>query len=189
MEKPTPSPVPEQSGPGAIDWIKSQRENIQTIVLAVFLALFIRTFVAEARYIPSGSMIPTLLVDDRLIVEKLSYEFTTPERRQVIVFMPPRRTNLDQAFIKRIIALPGDTIEVKAGKVLLNGVPQQEPFITDPPTYDLPRQQVPPGQYFVMGDNRNNSYDSHMWGFLPRENIIGRALFRFWPLERLGAIE
>ncbi|BAC89964.1 signal peptidase I [Gloeobacter violaceus] len=170
-------------------WFSSQRENLQTIVLAVFLALFIRSFVAEARYIPSGSMEPTLRIDDRLIVEKLSYEFQQPERGQVIVFTPPKRTNIDQAFIKRVIGLPGDTIEVKNGKVLLNGRTLNEPYIATPPAYILPRQKVPAGHFFVMGDNRNNSFDSHLWGFLPRQNVIGRAVFRFWPLERVGAIE
>ncbi|MBC8122639.1 MAG: signal peptidase I [Gemmatimonadaceae bacterium] len=170
-------------------WLKDQRENIQTIVVAVVLALFIRTFVAEARYIPSGSMEPTLQIDDRLIVEKLSYDFTKPQRRDVIVFMPPKKTNIDQAFIKRVIGLPGDTIQVTGGKVVINGVPQQESFIAQPPEYEMPTMRVPEGQYFVMGDNRNNSFDSHLWGFLPRENVIGRASFRFWPINRVGLIE
>jgi signal peptidase I len=185
------STEPSRSSLGHGFWrrLSSRRENIQTIVLAVFLALLIRSFVAEARYIPSGSMEPTLRIDDRLIVEKLSYEFQQPERGQVIVFMPPKRTNIDQAFIKRVIGLPGDTIEVKNGKVILNGAALNEPYTAAPPAYVLPRQQVPPGHFFVMGDNRNNSFDSHLWGFLPRQNVIGRAIFRFWPLERVGTID
>ncbi|AGY56475.1 signal peptidase I [Gloeobacter kilaueensis] len=169
-------------------WLKSQRQNVQTVALAVLLALFIRSFVAEARYIPSGSMLPTLQVDDRLIVEKLSYEFQRPDRGQVIVFMPPRSTHIEQAFIKRVIGLPGDTIAVHNGRVIVNGQPLSESYIAAPPSYEMPARRVPPGEYFVMGDNRNNSYDSHLWGFLPRENVIGRALFRFWPPERIGPI-
>jgi len=164
------------------------RENIQTVVVAVLLALFIRTFVAEARFIPSGSMEPTLMIDDRLIVEKLTFDFTKPTRGQIIVFMPPPSAHSDQAFIKRLIGMPGDTIEIANGQVIINGVPQNEPYIAAPPDYYMAKRTVPPGNYFMMGDNRNNSADSHVWGFLPRENIIGHAVFRFWPLNRIGLI-
>lgn len=164
------------------------RENIQTVVVAVLLALFIRTFVAEARFIPSGSMEPTLMIDDRLIVEKLTYDFLKPTRGQIIVFMPPPTAHSDQAFIKRLIGMPGDTIEIANGQVIINGVPQKEPYIAAPPDYYMPKTRVPQGNYFMMGDNRNNSQDSHIWGFLPRENIIGQAVFRFWPLNRIGTL-
>lgn len=182
------SNAPKESGIPVWSWLRGQRENIQTIVVAVILAFVIRTFVAEARYIPSGSMEPTLQINDRLVVEKLSYDFSQPEHGQIIVFMPPKEINIDQAFIKRVVGLPGDTVEVANGKVIVNGVPQNEPYIAEAPSYPMSARRVPPGYYFVMGDNRNNSYDSHMWGFLPRENIIGRAFFRFWPLNRVGSV-
>jgi len=183
------SPLRQNTGGSLWSWVRGQRENIQTVVVAVFLALFIRTFVAEARYIPSGSMLPTLQIDDRLVVEKLTYDFSQPDHGQIIVFTPPKATNIDQAFIKRVVGLPGDTVEVKDGKVLLNGKPLSEEYILEPPNYTMPPRTVPAGSYFVMGDNRNNSYDSHMWGFLPRENVIGRAFFRFWPLNRIGLVQ
>jgi signal peptidase I len=164
------------------------RENIQTVVVALLLAFVIRTFVAEARFIPSGSMEPTLMIDDRLIVEKLTFDFTKPTRGQIIVFMPPPTAHSDQAFIKRLIGMPGDTIEIANGQVIINGVAQKEPYIAEPPNYYMPKITVPEGNYFMMGDNRNNSADSHIWGFLPRENIIGHAVFRFWPLNRLGGL-
>ncbi len=173
-----------------VTWVKGQRENIQSIAVALVLTFTIQTFAAQAFYIPSGSMEPTLQINDRLMVEKLSYDFTKPERGQIVVFTPPKNsfnTN-DQPFIKRVIGLPGDTIEVKNGKVLINSVALDEKYIAEPPAYDMPARIVPQDQYFVMGDNRNNSFDSHIWGFLPSKNVIGRAVFRFWPLDRLGSL-
>jgi signal peptidase I len=178
---------PEEINDSAAGKIFS-RENIQTVVVAVLLALFIRSFVAEARFIPSGSMEPTLLIDDRLIVEKLTFDFTKPTRGQIIVFMPPPNAHSNQAFIKRLIGMPGETIAIANGQVSINGVPQKEPYIAAPPNYAYGPVKVPEGQYFMMGDNRNNSMDSHVWGFLPRENIIGHAVFRFWPLNRVGTL-
>jgi signal peptidase I len=166
-------------------------ENITIFVLALGLAFFIRTFVAEPRYIPSESMLPTLEVGDRLIVEKLSYYSHLPQRGDIIVFAPPPQLQeqgfeADQAFIKRVIGLPGDTVEVKNGRVFINRELLIESYIAEAPNYLMSPMVVPPAQLFVMGDNRNNSNDSHVWGFLPKANIIGHACFRFWPLERLG---
>lgn len=166
-------------------------ENITILVLALGLAFFIRTFVAEPRYIPSESMLPTLEVGDRLIVEKLSYYSHLPQRGDIIVFAPPPQLQEqgfepDQAFIKRVIGLPGDTVEVKNGQVFINRELLTESYIAEAPNYPMSPMVVPSAQLFVMGDNRNNSNDSHVWGFLPKTNIIGHACFRFWPLERLG---
>lgn len=166
-------------------------ENITILVLALGLAFFIRTFVAEPRYIPSESMFPTLEVGDRLIVEKLSYYGHPPQRGDIIVFAPPPQLQAqgfepDQAFIKRVIALPGETVEVNNGHVLVNRQLLTESYIAEAPNYLMSPMVVPPSQLFVMGDNRNNSNDSHVWGFLPQANIIGHACFRFWPLERVG---
>ena len=166
-------------------------ENITILVLALGLAFFIRTFVAEPRYIPSESMLPTLEVGDRLIVEKLSYYSHPPQRGDIIVFAPPPQLQsqgfeADQAFIKRVIGLPGDTVEVKNGRVLINRELLTESYIAEAPNYLMSPMVVPSSQLFVMGDNRNNSNDSHVWGFLPTTNIIGHACFRFWPLDRVG---
>lgn len=168
-------------------------EGLQTIGLSIVLALGIRHFVAEARYIPSESMVPTLLVNDRLVVEKVSYHFGSPQRGDIIVFWPPDALfpegGRKDAFIKRVIGLPGDTVEVKAGKVIVNGEVLNEDYIKAPPDYEWGPKTVPPEQYLVLGDNRNSSYDGHSWGFLPRENIIGRAVVRFWPPSRMGGLD
>lgn len=170
-------------------------EGLQTIGLSIVLALGIRQFVAEARFIPSGSMIPTLQIDDRLVVEKISYRFNPPQRGDIIVFRAPQKA-LDAAqvqgkaaYIKRIIGLPGETIEVKDGKVFINGEVLQEDYIQAPPTYTLPPEVIPAEEYLVLGDNRNSSSDGHVWGFLPKEAIIGRAVVRFWPPSRIGGLE
>jgi len=175
-------------------------EVIKTLGLSAVLAFGIRTFVAEARYIPSKSMVPTLLVNDRLIVDKVSYHFKDPQRGDIIVFTPPDEASIvctgpqapqqhsKDAYIKRIIGLPGDTVEVKQGQVFINGNALKEGYVAEVPDYQYGPRIVPQGSYLVLGDNRNNSCDSHYWGFVPRDNIIGRAIVRFWPLNRLGEI-
>ena len=166
-------------------------EGFKTIGLSVILALGIRTFVAEARYIPSGSMLPTLQINDRLIVDKLSYHFHSLERGDIVVFSPTQ-TLKDQgfkdAFIKRIIGLPGEKVEVKGGRVYINDQPLREDYIEEKPSYQWGPVQVASDSYLVLGDNRNNSYDSHYWGFVPRDRIIGRAVVRFWPPNRVGEL-
>ncbi|MFB8788184.1 MAG: signal peptidase I [Potamolinea sp.] len=169
------------------------RENLQIIVIALALALFIRAFIAEPRYIPSDSMLPTLEVSDRLVVEKISYYFRLPQRGEIVVFEPPQQLQIqgyqkDQAFIKRVIGTPGQTVQIQNGIVYLNGSPLKEDYIAEPPAYQMPAVRVPEDQLFVMGDNRNNSNDSHVWGFLPKQNVIGHACFRFWPISRIGQI-
>ncbi|MEA5508357.1 signal peptidase I [Crocosphaera sp. UHCC 0190] len=167
-------------------------ELTKTVVTAVILALGIRTFVAEARYIPSSSMEPTLEINDRLIIEKLSYHFKEPVRGDVVVFNPTKTLeaqDFHDAFIKRIIGLPGESIEVKSAHVYVNGQRISEKYISEDPEYNYGPVTVPPGQYLVLGDNRNNSYDSHYWGFVPKDKIIGKAFVRFWPFNRLGSLD
>ena len=169
------------------------QENLTLIAIALCLALLIRTFVAEPRYIPSESMVPTLYEGDRLVVEKVSYHFQQPRTGDIVVFQPPaelqrRGYSKDQAFIKRVIGVPGEIVSVTNGKVYLNGQPLSEDYIAEPPNQPFPPVQVPENEFFVMGDNRNNSNDSRYWGFLPKENIIGRAIFRFWPIDRFGGV-
>lgn len=138
-------------------------------------------------------MVPTLQVGDRLVVEKISYRLHPPEFGDIVVFDPPQQLqdqgySKDQAFIKRIIGQPGQTIEVKNGKVYLENRPLQEPYIAEAPNYRLSPVAIPQGMFFVMGDNRNNSNDSHVWGFLPQDYILGRAWVRFFPFDRLGKV-
>ncbi len=193
--KTNPKSQPESTSPQPLlmQWWQQWGENIKILILALGLAFLIRTFIAEPRYIPSESMLPTLEIGDRLIVEKLSYYTHLPQRGDIVVFEPPPQLQKqgflgDQAFIKRAIGLPGNTIEVKNGHVFIDRQLLTEAYIAEPPNYLMSPIVVPPDQLFVMGDNRNNSNDSHIWGFLPTTNIIGHACFRFWPLERLGGM-
>ncbi len=178
-------------------WVKlrqSQRENLQILLIALALAILIRLFIAEPRYIPSDSMEPTLLVGDRLVVEKLSYHLHPPQTGDIVVFQPPIQFQEqfgflpDKAFIKRVIGTAGDRVQVQEGVVYLNDQPLSEAYIAEPPAYEMPMVQVPADSLFVMGDNRNNSNDSHVWGFLPRQNLIGRAVLRFFPFNRVGGL-
>lgn len=179
-------------------------ENVKVLAIALVIALLVRTYIAEPRFIPSESMLPTLKVDDRLIIEKVSYWTQAPKAGDIVVFSPPevlqKMTGYgkDQALIKRIVGIPGDRILIQNGNVNVNGTDRNEPFINEAPNYLCPSsvtpfcQSVEPGKpfevpaesYFVMGDNRNNSNDSHVWGFLPKKEIIGRAWVRFWPFDR-----
>lgn len=178
-------------------------EFIETIVVAVLMALVIRAVVAEARFIPSGSMLPTLQIGDRLIVEKVSYYFTDPDRGEIVVFYPPQpgQAELDtgqrfmrwlgftteSAYIKRVVGLPGETVMISNGVVYINDQPLSESYIMAPPYSDMAPITVPTESYFMMGDNRNNSRDSRVWGTLPRKNVIGKTFLRFWPLTAIGA--
>jgi len=170
-------------------------EAFKTLGISIVLAFGIRTAIAEPRYIPSESMLPTLEVNDRLIVEKMSYHFTDPQRGDIIVFSPTDKLrednpSLKDALIKRVIGLPGETVQVSDGTVYINGEPLEENYIPQEyaPAYEWGPEVVPEGSYLVLGDNRNNSYDSHFWGYVPNKNIIGRAVLRFWPLPRAGTI-
>lgn len=172
---------------------RSQQENIWLVAIALCLALLIRIFIAEPRYIPSDSMLPTLHQGDRLVVEKVSYLFHLPHRGDIVVFEPPEALqsqgySKDQVFIKRIIGEPGQTVSVSQGRVYINNKPLTEDYIAELPAYELVAAPIPEEKFFVMGDNRNDSNDSHIWGFLPKKNIIGRAVFRFWPLSRIGFV-
>ncbi|MEO1209859.1 MAG: signal peptidase I [Cyanobacteria bacterium J06638_20] len=170
-------------------------ETVKTIGVSIVLALGLRAAIVEARYIPSGSMLPTLEINDRLIVEKVSYHFNDPQRGDIVVFSPTDRLRADNpdlrdAFIKRIIGLPGETVEITGGQVFVNGEPIQENYIPEEyaPDYEWGPEMIPDGEYLVLGDNRNNSYDSHFWGYVPERNIIGRAVIRFWPPQRAGTL-
>ena len=183
-QEPEKQPQPKAENP----WT----EALKTIALSAVLAFGIRSFVAEARYIPSGSMLPTLQINDRLIIDKISYNFRNPDRGDIIVFSPTdalKQQKFKDAFIKRLIGLPGDKVEVKDGKVYVNNQLLKENYIEEKPNYNFGPVKVPPNQFLVLGDNRNNSYDSHYWGFVPRDRIIGRAVVRFWPPNRVGEID
>jgi len=185
------------------------REYFESIVIAVILALFIRTFVVQAFKIPTGSMEETLLIGDHLLVNKFVFGPTasaaergllpigTIKRLDVLVFKYPEEPDRD--FIKRVIGLPGDTVELREKKVYINGKPLDEPYVhfLSPPSGPSELHEVtsldvrerygpvtvPPDHYFMMGDNRDNSQDSRYWGFLPRENIKGKSLVIYWSYQ------
>lgn len=181
------------------------REWAESIVIALLLALFIREFFVQAFKIPSGSMIPTLLVGDRLMVNKLRYGpkirftdkrapgFSRPRRGDIVVFIFPDDPKRD--FIKRLIAFGGETVEIKDGGIFINGKLIEDPVISKIYYYnrgDYGQEgqviKVPEGQVYVLGDNSGSSHDSRFWGFVPERNIIGRAEFIYWPVTRLRFI-
>jgi len=161
---------------------------VPTLFFAIVFALIIRSFAVASFYIPSGSMEPTLRVHDRLIADRLSYTFhlRQPRRGDIVIFRYPG--NESQDFIKRVVALPGERVSIFDGEVFVNGAPLDEPYEAEPPDYEMPEVTVPEGEYFVLGDNRNHSADSHVWGFVPRKNLVGHALFVYWPPQRAQVI-
>lgn len=163
-------------------------ETLESLVIAVILALLIRTYVIEPFWIPSGSMEPTLMPDDRILVSKLDYRFGEPSRGDVVVFKYP--LDPSKNYIKRLIGLPGETIEIRDQKLYINGRPLEEDYLPeDLQVDDFGPVVIPEGSYFMMGDNRDDSLDSRYWGPLSEELIIGKADYIFWPISRLGAIE
>ncbi len=163
------------------------RDLFESVVLAVVLAALLRMFIIQPFYIPSQSMEPTLLVNDRIIVNVLLYHFRPPQRGDVVVFRYPLDPSRD--FIKRLVAFGGETVEVRNNNLIVNGVRIAEPYLPHEVMADYGPFTVPQGCYFVMGDNRNNSDDSRVWGALPKKNMIGKAFLIYWPPGRMGLIK
>jgi signal peptidase I len=185
------------------------REILETIILTILIFLLVRSVVQNFK-VEGRSMEPTLESGQYLLINKAvywrldtlrsafafqregapvdspTYIFGAPQRGDVIVFQYPKDRSRD--FIKRIIALPGETVEIRGGKVYVNGAALRESFQLEHPNYIYEPTRVPPGNYFVLGDNRNNSSDSHVWGMVPEENIIGRAWLRYWPPDSFGLL-
>ena len=201
------------------------KETVDTIVFVIVAVILIRSFIAELRWIPSGSMKPTLVEGDRIVVEKLSkfpnliseHNFeNTPQRGDIMIFYPPfvklkttpwaifsRLTGFfckDVAYIKRVIGLPGEKIEIKQGdngayKVYINDQPLKEEYIMSEYDYHKCKENmycgpfiIPENNYFMMGDNRGSSLDSRFWGPLSKERFIGRAVFVFWPINHIKTL-
>ena len=168
------------------------RETIETIVWAFVLAMIIRTFIVQAFRIPSGSMIPTLEVGDRVLVAKFWNWFFEPSRGYLYVFRYP--VDRDRDFVKRVIAVPGDVVDIKGGVVYINGEPTDEPYVKNHDTFTMRPNHifpevpftVPEDKYFMLGDNRGNSQDSRFWGFASKEDLRGPVFCRYWPLNRIG---
>ncbi|MDA8234487.1 MAG: signal peptidase I [Clostridia bacterium] len=168
--------------------IKAVGEWAQVLLMSVVFTFLIHTYVAEAREIPSGSMIPTFEIGDRVLVEKVFFKIDELNRKDIIVFQPPATSPDTTPYIKRIIGLPGETVELRKGKVYINGQMIEETYLNEITGNDYGPITVPEENYFVMGDNRNNSLDSRVWGFVPQDNIIGRALIRYYPFNRIGIV-
>ncbi|NPV28176.1 MAG: signal peptidase I [Firmicutes bacterium] len=162
------------------------REILESVILAVVLAAVIRLWLFEPFYIPSPSMQPTLYPRDRIIVNKLSYRLHPPKRGDVVVFKFPLDPQRD--FIKRIIGLEEETVEIRQGYVYINGRRLEEPYLSYEPVPNYGPVKVPRGYLFVMGDNRNNSEDSRFWGCLNKKYLVGKAFFIYWPPHRIGLI-
>ncbi len=186
------------------------REWIEAIVVAASLAIFVRTFFFQIYKIPTGSMIPTLMPGDKIFVSKLVYgakvPFTDwrlpglrkPKRADVVVFVPPQEKNKfflkRKVFIKRLIGLGGEHIKIEDGNIKVNGKIVIDPLIaknyyTNGGEYGEKEIAVPKGKYFFLGDNSNNSLDSRFWGFVDEKDIVGKAIFIWWPPRRIGIIE
>lgn len=163
---------------------KIVRDIVIPLVVAFVVAFFTQATVAKPYQIPSGSMLPTIQLHDRIIANRLVYHFSSIERGDIIVFEPPEALDPDTPYVKRVIGLPGDTVEIRNGQVLVNGEEYQA-GLASKPSYTMKEETVPESMLFVLGDNRNESYDSHRWGFVPEENVIGRAELIYWPLDHL----
>lgn len=188
------------------------REIFETIVLTILIFLLVRSVVQNFK-VEGRSMEPTLESGQYLLINKATYWridgeslrsafafqpqetgapdrprylFGPPKRGDVIVFRYPKDPSRD--FIKRVIAASGETVEIRGGRVYVDGKLQPEPFLRDSPSYSYEATKVPQGNFFVLGDNRNNSSDSHVWGMVPEENIIGKAWIRYWPPEVWGIL-
>ena len=174
--------------------MRETREWAHSILVALILTLVIRTFVVQAFKIPSGSMRPTLLEGDKLFVNKYVYRFHPPRRGDILVFKYPVDPKKD--FIKRLVAVGGEKVEIRDGKIYVDGKMLEDPssfgqfyyYNHDP--YGGPREtiKVPEDSYYVLGDNSANSQDSRFWGFVPKKNVLGKAIFRWWPPKRFGKI-
>jgi len=183
------------------------RELAVLVVTALVIAVVVKSFVAQAFYIPSGSMLPQLQINDRVVVSKISYKVHDPHRGDIVVFDAPGGKAKDSSplaermlrsvvqsiglsapstdeYIKRVVALPGERVEGHGGKVLVDGRELVEPYLpTGVTTADFVAVVVPPGKLWVMGDNRSNSADSRVFGPIPQSTVVGRAFARVWPLN------
>ena len=171
------------------------REYAEAIIIAFILAMIIRTFVIQAFKIPTGSMRPTLMENDRILVNKFIFRFKEPQRGDVIVFRYPEDQKKD--FIKRLIAKPGETVQIVNGNIWIDGKVVDEPqqirsiYYYNYGPYGKPDETitVPQDSYYVLGDNSASSRDSRYWGFVKRKEILGKALVIYWPLTRIRNIE
>jgi signal peptidase I len=169
-----------------VDWRRAGRgvlDFAKTLIVAFILAQLVMVSVAQAFQVEQYSMEPTLLPHDRVLVNKLVYRLRPPQRGDIIVLRYPRDPGRN--YIKRIVGLPGDMVQIREGHVLINGVPVEEMYVNGTPSGDYGPERVPADSFFVLGDNRNNSEDSRAFGFLQRELVVGQAILIYWPPNRI----
>jgi signal peptidase I len=174
-------------------WLLEKWKNWgEPLLIAAVLAIFIRTFIFGPYKIPTGSMRPTFMEEDKIFVDKLSYRFHPPERGDIIVFKYPLDRKKD--FVKRLAGLPGETIEIREGMLLVNGKPMTDSPFSGNTYYNVESWKfgksgqvirVPDGQYFALGDNSAHSADSRQWGFVPKKDLVGKAFMIWWPPNRI----
>lgn len=211
-----PAVIPESGGPAPVQAPPTKprsllRELPLLLGVAFVIAFLVKTFVAQAFFIPSESMVHTLEVGDRVLVSRMSYRLHEPRRGDIVVFTSPFQTEgagddpalptrivhtvlesvglrqpSTEDFIKRVIALPGETVEGKNGNILINGRRLVEPYLAEDPIGDFPAKTIPKDHVWVMGDNRNRSSDSRVFGPISESKIVGRSILRIWPVNRLG---
>ncbi|HPF44258.1 MAG TPA: signal peptidase I [Syntrophomonadaceae bacterium] len=166
------------------------KEMISIIVIAFILAMILRTFIVEGRIIPTGSMLPTVQLQDRVMVNKFIYRFTELQRGDVIVFAPPEAIHSPDDYLKRVIGLPGETVEMKDGNVYINGQALNEPYIAEAVNYEFGPVVVPDDSLLVLGDNRNSSFDSHLWNaWLKKDHVKGKAFMIYWPIKNITLLD
>jgi signal peptidase I len=167
----------------------SFKDIVIIFLCALALSLFIKGFLIDNRVIPTSSMVPTVPVNSRVLVNRLVYDFTEPKFQDIVIFEPTDGTKVELGrgddLLKRVIGTPGDIVEVKDGQLYINEVAIDEPYLAEPMDYEFGPVEVPEGCYLMLGDNRNASFDSHLWSdpFVPVENIKGKAFLLYWPLE------
>jgi signal peptidase I len=211
-----PAVIPETGGPAPVQEPPPKprsllRELPLLLGVAFVIAFLVKTFVAQAFFIPSESMVHTLEVGDRVLVSRMSYRLHEPRRGDIVVFTSPFQTEgsgddpalptrvihtvlesvglrqpSTEDFIKRVIALPGETVEGKNGNIFINGRQLTEPYLAEDPIGDFPAKTIPKDHVWVMGDNRNRSSDSRVFGPISESKIVGRSILRIWPVNRLG---
>jgi len=166
--------------------MRQVRDIITTILIALIVFAILQVTVGSFK-VYGQSMVPTVENGDYILVNKLSYILGNPHRGEIVIFHHPQNSKND--LIKRIIGLPGDTVEIKDGKLFVNDIELQEEYILEPPKYKYHQSEIPPDHYLVLGDNRNNSADSHNGWTVPRENIVGKAWLNYWPISNWAVIK
>lgn len=187
-------PAPQPDSPNRSRYSNSRvflevKSWFRDILLAFATAIFIVIFIIQPVKVEGTSMQPRLVDQERIFVNRFIYRFADIQRGDIVVFWYPRDRN--KSFIKRVVGVPGDELEIRYGSLYVNGQRVDEPYLkAEFKDHDsLRKERVPAGHYYVLGDHRNSSNDSRNWGFVPRELIYGKAIFRYWPMSRMGPVD